>query len=289
MVLPVRTGAAAGGTESERARALALSEEDTASCYEQALRYYNDVIRTVNTLQLQQELEIGFTEFKLRAAGRYDMRVPAFDTLPCFGEAAPWLPLVKAILGDDAVRIHVGCMLSLPGSVNQVNLTETLYASPVAKPRCNGRCSVLTRRVVFWAVCLQNWHMDGDHLSETVQHPTHCLNVFVPLVDMSDVMGPTELLPKSHIDWDGQGGLTCTVQPCCGSGESLLFDYRLRHRGLANRSSKPRPMVYITYAKPFFQDTKNFSAERYLSPRNLRLATALLIVGATNNSLLVTA
>ena len=48
------------------------------------------------------------------------MQVPALDAMPCFGERAPWLPLVKEILGSKAVKIHLGCMLSLPGSVAQV-------------------------------------------------------------------------------------------------------------------------------------------------------------------------
>ena len=47
------------------------------------------------------------------------------------------------------------------------------------------------------------------------------------------------------------------------AGEAILFDYRLRHRELANKSSVVRPLIYITYAKPFFVDKMNFSAERY--------------------------
>ena len=33
--------------------------------------------------------------------------------------------------------------------------------------------------------------------------------------------------------------------------------------GLSNKSSIPRPMIYITYSKPSFRDTENFSSERY--------------------------
>ena len=31
----------------------------------------------------------------------------------------------------------------------------------------------------------QGWHADGGHLSPTEHLPCHCLNVFVPLVDVS--------------------------------------------------------------------------------------------------------
>eukprot|EP01043_Picozoa_sp_COSAG02_P042018 COSAG02_NODE_3535_length_6595_cov_5.502771_3_plen_733_part_00 len=220
--LPRRQRAATLGDRNR----FALTPVQVEQAHEAAVDWYQGVIRTVNQLQLQQELAIGFTQFKLRAEGRYDMQVPELEAMPCFGAEAPWLPLVKEILGPDAKRIHLGVMLSLPGSA------------------------------------VQNWHSDGDHLSETVLHPPHCLNVFVPLVDMEEILGPTELLPASHLDWTGAGP---AVKPCPRAGECLLFDYRLKHRGLANRSQKGilRPMVYITYAKPFYSDTANFSKTRY--------------------------
>eukprot|EP01052_Picozoa_sp_SAG31_P002023 SAG31_NODE_68_length_28153_cov_23.647717_5_plen_135_part_00 len=123
-----------------------------AELLELTLSYYNAVIRTINTLQLQEELEgEGFTSFKLRCAGRYDMVVPEVrdpqterkslgklihslcEQIECMDylsdERAPWMRLVRSILGPTATRIHCGCMLSLPGSKTQ------------------------------------NWHMDGDHIS----------------------------------------------------------------------------------------------------------------------------
>jgi len=30
------------------------------------------------------------------------------------------------------------------------------------------------------------------------------------------------------------------------AGQGILFDHRIRHRGLANNSNMPRPLVYIT-------------------------------------------
>ena len=48
-----------------------------------------------------------------------------------------------------------------------------------------------------------------------------------------------------------------------------MFDYRLGHRGLANTSKDPRPIVYCTYARAGdsdgkeFRDSVNFSTRRY--------------------------
>ena len=38
------------------------------------------------------------------------------------------------------------------------------------------------------------------------------------------------------------------------AGTPLMFDYRVRHRGLANRSQTPRPLLYVTFAKANYQD-----------------------------------
>ena len=252
----------------------ALSHAQASAANDAALDYFEAVQHTLRQLDLLEDLASeGFSTFKLRAPGRYDMVVPAFisssqpipsdaasssssassstttgndaasDTTsssssggngvteaPKFGffnETAPWLPLVRAILGPDACLIATGCILSLPGSASQ------------------------------------QWHSDGDHLASECQLPPHCLNVFVPLVDMATVaVGPTEFTPGTHLQWGRRhlGNVALTA----AAGDAILFDYRLRHRGLPNKTSDVvRPLVYITYAKPFFKDEANFSLKRY--------------------------
>lgn len=44
----------------------------------------------------------------------------------------------------------------------------------------------------------QAWHSDGPHMSATQNLPCHCLNVFIPLVDINHENGPTEIRPGSH-------------------------------------------------------------------------------------------
>jgi ectoine hydroxylase-related dioxygenase (phytanoyl-CoA dioxygenase family) len=44
----------------------------------------------------------------------------------------------------------------------------------------------------------QAWHTDGPHMSATTDLPCHCLNVFVPLVDITSLNGPTEFRPGSQ-------------------------------------------------------------------------------------------
>ena len=49
------------------------------------------------------------------------------------------------------------------------------------------------------------------------------------------------------------------------AGSAILFDYRLKHRGLGNRSTEDRPLLYLTYARPFWLDVYNFDRKRYAS------------------------
>ena len=83
---------------------------------------YRRYMHAVKTLDLQEKLQDqGFYEIKMRNAGRYDLQLPELSTPPFsfLTHDAPWMPLVHAALGGDAVLCHFGCMLSFPGSAVQ--------------------------------------------------------------------------------------------------------------------------------------------------------------------------
>jgi hypothetical protein len=44
----------------------------------------------------------------------------------------------------------------------------------------------------------QAWHIDGPHVNITKHEPCHCLNVFVPLINVDMTNGPTEFRPESQ-------------------------------------------------------------------------------------------
>ena len=72
--------------------------------------------------------------------------------------------------------------------------------------------------------------------------------------------GPTEYVPGTHLDYDLKAA---SKTPHLPAGGALLFDYRLKHRGLGNHSAEERPLLYITYARPFWVDVYNFDKKRY--------------------------
>ena len=116
----------------------------------------------------------------------------------------------------------------------------------------------------------QAWHSDGGDPG--------MFNVFVPLVPLTRCNGPTQLQPGSHrgVANDARegsisGGVECEegaeeswVAPLLGEGELLIFDYRVRHRGLPNDSDSDRPVAYVTYALGDARDT-NFPAAATLA------------------------
>ncbi len=132
-----------------------------------------------------------------RNCGRYDILIPALATgkFQFLHRSAPWTSTVREILGPDCVLVFAGCVWSDPGSAEGA------------------------------------WHADGRHLfpGSADHDPCHCLNVFVPLVDIDDECGPTVFLPGSHVRRDrgaeiGAGEDIYTPHP--KAGDALLFDFR---------------------------------------------------------------
>ena len=102
------------------------------------------------------------------------------------------------------------------------------------------------------------WHRDGADLfpeedpgTAAALPPYACL-CFIPLVDVSEANGSTELVPESHRSPDMEPLPSVVMDLPAGS--ALLFDYRLYHRAIPNRSAEPRPVLYATVARDWFQD-----------------------------------
>ena len=155
-----------------------------------------------------------------------------------------WLPFVKSVLGEDMRCTMRGCVVSRPGDA------------------------------------AQNWHIDGVHRDPLQHQAADRLNVFVPLVDLSSENGGTEMVERSHVrrplrqsldaenaEKGGPGGQRRSpkysskfeaggydslqrVTPLPRAGEATVMDYRLWHRGLANKvgGEKIRPLLYFTYS-----------------------------------------
>ena len=121
---------------------------------------------TIGIKSPHDDLATGFTTFRERGRGRYDMQIKAYETPEFdFLRSGPWLPMVHAILGPSARLIHSGCFLSLPESD------------------------------------IQDYHTDGVHLNgdDPTHLPPHALNLFINLVELTKQNGGTEFSIGSHV------------------------------------------------------------------------------------------
>ena len=95
----------------------------------------------------------------------------------------------------------------------------------------------------------------------------------MPTRHLSDDAGPTGFLLGSHVQGVSKGNGNWWMErqesgdpwvqqlqlaPTAEEGSAILFDLRLRHRGGANRSPAPRPILYVGYTMQWFRDAVNF-------------------------------
>ncbi len=108
-----------------------------------------------------------------------------------------------------------------------------------------------------------------DGIAANQSLPPYAITVAVPLVDLTKETGTTRLYPGSHrlprgVDGEapplGEGEL-----PLVARGGCYLMDYRLWHQGTENRTRRPRPVLYLIYARHWFIDLENFGLQPRLN------------------------
>lgn len=190
-----------------------------------------DIIKS-NNLPFGVGLKEGYDEIVERQAGRFEVPFKMTDIFKEISESSELLEIIHAILGPEVVVANESLIISMPGTTDQA------------------------------------WHADGPHMSVTEHLPAHCLNVFIPMIDITPLEGPTEFRPASHYMTRDLKNLFLLAalkkellpnqKPLLKKGSALLFDYRILHRGTANRTAYPRPVYVLTFGKKWYKDTLNY-------------------------------
>lgn len=189
-----------------------------------------------STLLREREIDpdedsYGFKQIIHRSHGRFDMQM---------GESVAPVPLLDSLADAVFGDWHRQVLEKLLGADYRVNFIAALYAA---------------------AGCAdQEPHADGGHLFHSthgteVHTPVHALQVFMPMCDMDAERGPTEFWPGSHLVGntrfaDMMPSLVLEAKP----GDAILFDFRVVHRGTANKNRKGlwRPILYQTCSRSWF-------------------------------------
>ena len=146
------------------------------------------IARAEKLQQVQDSLEretrgcFRFREVSSRCLGRLDVSLLGslgahpFDS-PALTQHTGIECMVRTFLGDDCVLSYVGLVLSFPGSSNQPfheDGTPLFFQEP--SPPSSASSS-------------------SSYAHSAVQCPSHAINVFLPLQDITEAQGPTEFLP----------------------------------------------------------------------------------------------
>jgi len=122
----------------------------------------------------------------------------------------------------------------------------------------------------------QSWHTDVEGLFREPEpgaighHPPAGLVMVVPLVNLTEEMGPTEFQTGSHrlqeltdpLERKFAAWSLPIVRPLLDAGSVVLFDLRLTHRGTQNIADTHRPILYMSYVKEWWVDIRNFQAKQ---------------------------
>jgi ectoine hydroxylase-related dioxygenase (phytanoyl-CoA dioxygenase family) len=109
--------------------------------------------------------------------------------------------------------------------------------------------------------------------------PPAAITVGIPLLEMNEVHGTTALWLGTHRDVERSNALRDSnrsgdfneesIKPVVREGSGILWDFRLVHAGTPNRSAVPRPLLYLTFCRPWFVDHGNFNTKG--NPKQKRL------------------
>jgi len=211
-------------------------------------------------------MEHGFKEIVLRAPGRYDMQWKIDGEKHFLDEEmilSKFMPFVHEVLGGPQMTNmnFNGCLMSLPGAKEQLWHVdgEHLFTSE-DNFKCVGKENI-------------DFFKKTDSVPDSIL-PAHCLNIFIPLVDVESNNGGTEFCLGSHFHtkffndsivwqdstWKDRIGFKGDVLAIkVNAGEVLAFDYRVLHRALEHGGKEVRPLLYYTFTKRWFSDAMNFA------------------------------
>jgi hypothetical protein len=140
--------------------------EELRRLHDVAMNNYYEVMSLIkgNGLEIGIGIKNGYKDIVQRHPHRFEMPYKMdSEEFSVITRNEHIMGLVKEILGDDATVINKSLLISLPGAEDQA------------------------------------WHTDGPHVNVVKYMPCHCLNVFVPLVDVDMTNGPTEFRPESQV------------------------------------------------------------------------------------------
>lgn len=123
----------------------------------------------------------------------------------------------------------------------------------------------ITCVTAFPGAAKQHYHHDhptlfDDAPAQASALPCYAITVSIPLVALTPQTGTTAMLRGSHRQAKKPPARHAEF-PYTELGDVYAMDYRMAHFGTANKTNKPRPIIYIVFARPWFVDGYNFDEQ----------------------------
>jgi ectoine hydroxylase-related dioxygenase (phytanoyl-CoA dioxygenase family) len=162
-----------------------------------------------------------------------------------------------------------------------------LFANPYLLPLLSTELGEEFILGAFGVVCslasapAQGRHHDGGTLFRSgidFVLPATAITVGIPLLEMNELHGTTALWPGSHRD-ESRVKKEEGIEPIVREGSCMLWDFRVWHAGTPNRSTVPRPLLYLTYCRPWFLESMNFNKKNKNPKQKPLLAKEKFLAG----------
>jgi len=149
------------------------------------------------------------------------------------------LPMLEFLLSKRMILAGLGCVVSLPGSHDQHIHRD------------------------YGNIYDTGFHYEGSD-AWLAKAPPYAITVAIPLVPITSLTGSTRFWPGTHLSKIAKNdpNLGPGIEFVADLGSCILFDYRILHAGVANRSDIVRPLLYNIYTRPWFKDPVNYEKQR---------------------------
>ncbi len=147
---------------------------------------------------------------------------------PAFFAAPLVLPILRKLLGRNAILGSMTAVASMPGAEEQ------------------------------------KLHRDNPPLFEELDRrdlPPFLVSVMVPLIQLNHETGGTRIIKRSQTLRSSEVGDMPSQDPVADLGSCYLMDGNVFHQGMANNSEHIRPVVSLIYQRPWYRDHKNFKKQ----------------------------
>ncbi len=174
----------------------------------------------------------------------------------CFLDLAvnpPVLNLAHKLIGKTCIVSELSARITKPGSpAMSLHSDQWWLPQPVIATETQNPVANIER---------EQTGLDSPGRAQGPIAPRVVLTVLYALADVTAEMGPTRLVPGSHLSGGvpRQGKEFSTVAPELAKGDALVFDGRLWHGSNPNQSARDRLTALILYTGPQFRQLANYT------------------------------